>query len=146
MTFRSRSGRTTNTVSLPLKQVRPFIYATAIDDKSYLVNTKMFLAITANTNQADLIRATPQLVKVSSAERIEDLVGKALRGVQLTHAPRGPAAVPLKLNHQYFSLNQSGEAWDSVLKARTLAAYVPTEIPDPGLELIILLPRGSSAG
>ena len=132
-----------NFVSLPLKQVRPFIYATAIDDKSYLLNTRMFLAITANTNQADLIRATPQLVKVSSADRIDELVGKALRGVPLTHAPRGPAAVPLKMNHQYFSLSQSGEAWASILKARTLAAYVPSEIPDPGLELVILLPRRS---
>lgn len=132
-----------NFVSLPLKQVRPFIYATAIDDKSYFLNTKMFLAITANTNQADLIRSAPQLVKISSADRIDELVGKALRGVQLTHAPRGPAAVPLKMNHQYFSLNQDGDAWASVLKARTLAAYVPSEIPDPGLELVILLPRRS---
>ncbi|MCP5115141.1 MAG: type VI secretion system baseplate subunit TssK [bacterium] len=131
-----------NFVSLRLKRVRPSIYATAIDDRSYLVNTKMYLAITANTDQAELIRMTPQLIKLGSADRIDELVGKALRGLQLTHAPRGPAAVPLKMNHQYFSLNQSGEAWDSITRARTLAAYVPSEIPDPSLELIVLLPQG----
>jgi type VI secretion system protein ImpJ len=45
------------------------------------------------------------------------------------------------LNHQYFSLSQSGPAWEAVQRARNLAAYVPGDLPNPNLELIILLPQ-----
>jgi len=47
----------------------------------------------------------------------------------------------VKLNYQYFSLSQSGVAWEAVQRARNLAAYVPGDLPNPQLELIILLPQ-----
>ena len=50
-----------NFVSLPLKLVQPSIYATSIDQDKYLANTKMYLAVSAEMNQADLINKTPQL-------------------------------------------------------------------------------------
>jgi len=47
------------------------------------------------------------------------------------------------LNFQYFSINQSGVAWEAVIRARNLAAYVPGDFPAPQLELIVLLPEAS---
>jgi type VI secretion system protein ImpJ len=69
------------------------------------------------------------------------LVKQALPGVQLTHLPNPPSAIPVKLKYQYFSLNQSGPAWEAVNRARNFAAYVPGDFPNPNLELLILLPR-----
>ena len=94
----------TNFVSLPLKLVQPSIYATALDNDKYLVNTKMYLAISAETSQAEIVGKTPQLVKVCSASHIEHLVRQALPGVPLTYVPSPPSAIPVKLNYQYFSL------------------------------------------
>jgi len=48
--------------------------------------------------------------------------------------------VPVKSDFEYFSLDQNGLAWESVRRARNLAAYVPSELPNPELELVILLP------
>ena len=48
-----------------------------------------------------------------------------------------------RLNYKYFSMNQSGAAWEGVEKARSLAAYVPGDIKNPQLELLILLPQAS---
>jgi type VI secretion system protein ImpJ len=45
------------------------------------------------------------------------------------------------MNYQYFSLTQSGPAWESVQRARSFAAYVPEELPNPQMELIIVLPQ-----
>lgn len=132
-----------NFVALPLKLVQPSIWATALDDDRYLRNTKMYLAIKAEMGEADLIAKVPQLVKVCSASHIEHLVKQALPGVQLTHVPRPPSAIPVKLNYQYFSLNQSGLAWEAIGRARNLAAYVPGDFPEPQLELVILLPQAS---
>jgi type VI secretion system protein ImpJ len=90
-------------------------------------------------NQADLIVKTPQLVKVCSASHIEHLVRQALPGVALTHVSAPPGSIPVKLNYQYFSLNQGGVAWEAIGRARNFAAWVPGDFPDPQLELIILL-------
>lgn len=130
-----------NFVSLPLKLVQPAIYATSIDNDKYLLNTKMYLAISAEASQAEIAGKTPQLVKVCSASHIEHLVRQALPGVPLTYVASPPSAIPVKLNYQYFSLSQSGVAWEAVQRARNLAAYVPGDLPNPQLELIILLPQ-----
>jgi type VI secretion system protein ImpJ len=130
-----------NFVSLPLKPAGNAIYATALADDKYLRNTRMFLAIQAELGEAELISRLPFLVKVCSATHIEHLVSHALPGVQLTHVIKPPSQIPVKLNYQYFSVNQSGGAWEAIQRARNLAAYVPAEIPSPKLELVILLPE-----
>ncbi len=128
-------------VALPLKPVRPSIYATSLDEDRYLANTKMYLAVRSDLGEADLIQRAPHLIKVCSANHIEHLVQHALPGVQLTHVVAPPSAIPVKLNYQYFSLNQAGLPWEAVGRARNLAAYVPGDILNPQLELIILLPQ-----
>ncbi|HEX8984501.1 MAG TPA: type VI secretion system baseplate subunit TssK [Bryobacteraceae bacterium] len=130
-----------NFVALPLKLVQPAIHATALDDDKYLKNTKMYLAIQAEMNEAELINKTPSLIKVCSATHIEHLVRQALPGLTLTHVARPPSSIPVKLNFQYFSLNQSGPAWEAVQRARNLAAYIPADFPNPQVELVILLPQ-----
>ncbi len=128
-------------VALHLKLAQNSIYATLLDDDKYLAGTRMYLALAAEMDQAELIAKAPHLIKVGSATQVEQLVRQALPGIKLTHALKPPAAIPVKLNYQYFSLNQSGPAWEKVGKARSLAAYVPAEIKNPQLELIILLPQ-----
>ena len=133
----------TNLVSLPLKYVKNSIYATAIDNEKYLVNTRMYLAVSAEADEDVVIKRVPQLVKVCSATHIEHLIKQALPGVQLKHLPSPPSAIPVKLKYQYFSLSQSGGAWESINRARNFAAYVPGDFPNPNLELLILLPQAN---
>jgi type VI secretion system protein ImpJ len=130
-----------NFVSLPLKLVQPSIYAAALAEDKYFTGTRLYLAVSAEMNQADLISKVPYLVKVCSANHIEHLVRQALPGVPLTHTPKPPGSIPVKLNHQYFSINQSGVAWEAVIRARNLAVYIPGDFPTPQMELIILLPE-----
>jgi type VI secretion system protein ImpJ len=126
-------------VALPMKLVQPAIYATSIDDEKYLVNTRMYLAISTDAPQIEVVTRVPQLVKVCSTSQIDHLVRQALPGVTLTHLASPPSVIPVKLNYQYFSIEQGGVAWEAVLRARNLAAYVPNDLPSPQLELLILL-------
>lgn len=135
----------TNVVSLPLKLVKGTIYATAIDQDKYLSNTRMYLAIAADTSEETIIRRVPQLVKLCSATNIDQLVSNALPGIALTHVQSPPSALPVKMKYQYFTLNQSGAAWETVARARNFAAHVPGEIPKPQMELVILLPQMGGA-
>lgn len=130
-----------NFVSLPLKFVQPHIYGTSLAEEKYLKNTKLYVAVSADLSEADLISKAPFLIKVCSADHIEHLVRQALPGVPMIHTPKPPSSIPVKLNSQYFSLSQSGVAWEAINRARNLAAYVPGDFPNPQLELVILLPE-----
>lgn len=130
-----------NFISLPLKLVQPHIYGTSLADEKYFRNTRMYLAASADVSEAELISKAPFLIKVCSADHIEHLVRQALPGVPMIHTPKPPSAIPVKLNSQYFSLSQSGVAWEAIARARNLAAYVPGDFPNPQLELVILLPE-----
>ena len=103
----------TNCVSLPLKLVRPSIYSTDLADDKYLKSTQMYLAVSAEASQTDIIDRTPSLVKVCSASHIDHLMTYALPGVELTYVASPPNAIPMKLKYNYFSLAQSGPAWEA---------------------------------
>jgi type VI secretion system protein ImpJ len=132
----------TNCVSLPLKLVRPYIWATDLAEEKYLQSKQMYLAITAEASQSDIIDRTPSLVKVCSASHIDHLITHAIPGVELTYLPTPPNSIPVKLKSSYFSLSQTGPAWEAVRRSRNFAAHVPGELPNPQLELLILLPQG----
>jgi type VI secretion system protein ImpJ len=133
-----------NFVSLPLKPIRPSIYAASIFEDRFLENTRMYLAVQADMNEAELIEKAPQLIKVCSASHVEHLIRQALPGLQLTHVMSPPTTIPIKLNHQYFSLNQSGLAWEAIGRARNIAAYIPGDFENAVAELIVLLPESQS--
>jgi type VI secretion system protein ImpJ len=129
-----------NFVSLPLRLVQPSIYATAIDQDRYLRAPQIYLAVSAESTPADVMKRVPQLVKISSHEGLDRLIRQALPGVGLTHVPNPPSAIPVKRSHEYFLLGQSGPEWEAVARARNLSAYVTADMPDPQLELVLILP------
>ncbi len=128
-----------NFVALPLKQVRPSIYAAAIDKDQYLQNSRLYLAVTADMKEPELIQRFAQLAKVASATHIENYIRQAVSGLRMVHVPVPPRAVPVKLRYQYFSLERAGDVWESLVRARNLAVYAPEEIINPQMELIVLL-------
>jgi len=131
----------TNFVALPLKMVRPSIYATAIDDDKYLLNTRLYLAVSSEMKDADLIAKVPQLMKVASAAQLEEIVRRAMPGLKLMPVASPPPEIPVKLKYKYFSLDASGDVYDGIQRARNLGVYAPAEFPGVQLELIVLLPN-----
>ncbi len=131
-------------VSLPMRRVQPSVYAAALDREQYVGAPQFYLAVKATASQADIIRRVPQVVKVASAERIDLLVRQALGGLPLTHTPSPPGAISIKVNFQYFQITKGGPEWDAVVRARNVAVYVPADLPDPELELVLVLPASSA--
>jgi type VI secretion system protein ImpJ len=82
---------------------------------------------------------TPQIVKVCSALFVPELVRRALPGLALTHLPVPPPAVPAKADCQYFSISKGGPCWDHLLKTHRVGVYVPGDLPDCELELLVVL-------
>lgn len=129
-----------NHVSLTLEATEPSIYATALEEDRYLEAPEMYLAFDAQMDGEEIAARVPDLVKVSSADRIDTLVKQALPGLGLRHVPEPPGTLPVKLDYEYFLLDRSGEDWSAIRSARNLAAYVPSDFPSPKVELLVLLP------
>jgi type VI secretion system protein ImpJ len=127
-------------VSLPLRQVQPSVFVTALEQDRYFAAPQLFLAVSAEGKPAELMQKTAQLVKISSHDNVDRLIRQALPGLPLSFTPNPPSAVPVKLNYQYFQLSKSGPEWEAILRSRNLAAYVPADFPNPQLELVVVLP------
>lgn len=135
----------THHVSLPLKPTERSIHATALEDERYLAPTEAFLAIRSEMEPAELASRAPQLVKVSSGNRIEVLIRQALAGLGLRHVAEPPGALPVKLDYQYFRLDRTGPEWDAIRLARNVAVYLPSDLPGAEAELVLLLPKEEKA-
>ncbi|HEX6750873.1 MAG TPA: type VI secretion system baseplate subunit TssK [Longimicrobium sp.] len=131
-----------NAVTLPLKASGPMVYAAALEQDRWLAAPEMYLGIKAEMKTAELLKKAPQLLKVSSADKIEGLIRRALPGMAIRHAPQPPSLLPAKLGWSYFLLDRAGAEWETVRKARNLAVYAPSsDFPQPEMDLVILLPQ-----
>jgi type VI secretion system protein ImpJ len=121
-----------------LKQAQASIYAASLAEDRFFQKTRFYLGIRADMDHGELIRKTPQFVKVAAATHIENMVRHALPALPLTHSQRPPANLPVKPDFEYFSIAQSGQVWEAMTRARNVAAYVPADFPGVELELVVL--------
>lgn len=128
-------------IGIPLKRVDQNIHAASLDDERLLHPIGAYLAIRSDLPFPDLARLAPQLIKLSSADRVPLLVRQALPGARIAHAASPPSSVPIRLDSQYFEVTRSGAEWDAIIRSRNLAAWVPAELVNATLELIVLLPE-----
>ena len=124
--------------SIPLAAAGRFIWSGTIDDDNLFKNTQFYLAISANMGVGDIIQKAPQFLKTAAPDDLDRLVRNALAGIGLRHTQVVPQAIPLKLDNQYFQLNQSGALWDRVVLSRRIAVYAPGEIVDPRMEVVVV--------
>ena len=129
-----------NYVALSLRLVAPSVYAAAIEQDRYLEAAEWYLAVKSDAPIPDLVRRAPRLVKVSSANNIEQLIKQALPGLELMHVENPPSAIPIRVGHQYFRIGKAGTEWQNVARGRNVAAYVPADFPNPELQLLVVLP------
>jgi type VI secretion system protein ImpJ len=70
---------------------------------------------------------------------VPELVRRALPGFAMTHLPTPPSAVSARAGTQYFLLNTGGPCWDHVKKTNRVGVYVPGELTDPEIELLVVI-------
>jgi type VI secretion system protein ImpJ len=129
----------TNYLTIPLEKVKDYFYEGEIADTRCLGRSRWMFGIGAHLGDAEVITKTPQLVKICSAKFVSELVRRAIAGLPLIHVPVPPSAIPAKLEMQYFDINRFGPFWDSITHTRRVGIYVPGDLPDPELELVVIL-------
>jgi type VI secretion system protein ImpJ len=126
-------------VMIPLQLTEKLVWSGSITDERHLKDSQFILSVSAGIPVDELIAKLPQLAKLSAPGDVGRLVRNSLPGIGLRHLPSPPAAVPVKLDNQYFSLVQSGALWDALTQARAVSVFVPSEIANPKMELLVVL-------
>jgi type VI secretion system protein ImpJ len=129
----------TNCIVIPLEAAGDCFYEGKISDPRCLGNSRWVLAIRAGIAEADLMRETPQLVKVCTPAFVRELVKRALPGMPLTHLPIPPPAISTRAETQYFGISRVGPCWNHMLETRHVGVYVPSEFPNPELQVLVVL-------
>jgi type VI secretion system protein ImpJ len=130
---------TSNCLSIPLESVANYFYEGAITDQRCLDRARWMISVHSALGDADVITRTLQLVKVCSAQFVPQLVKRALPGMELTHVPVPPSAVAQRVESQYFSVSRAGPCWDHIVQTRRVGIYIPGDIPNPEIELLVIL-------
>ena len=128
----------TNCVTIPFRPFMPYFWALAVESR-HLDKARWILEVQSKAGESTVITKVPQLVKVCSQKFVPELVRRAVPGMDLTHLPVPPPAVQAKVEAQYFSITRSGPCWDHIVQTRQVGIYVPGDLPDPVVELHILL-------
>jgi len=126
-------------VARALRVVRHSVHAVAVEQESWLTAPQWYLAVASSIRPIDIVTKVISGCKIASSDVVDTLIRQALAGVELTHVSQPPAGLPIKIDQQYFVLRRSGPAWEAIERARNLAVYVPADLGDARLELVIQL-------
>jgi type VI secretion system protein ImpJ len=129
----------TQYIEIPLAKRADYFYEAEIADQRCLDKARWIFAIQTKVSEPEVIAKTPQLVKLCSKQFVPQLVKRALPGMALTHLPVAPPAIPVKADYQYFNVSRTGPCWDHIVQSRQLGLYVPGDLPDPSVELLVIL-------
>jgi type VI secretion system protein ImpJ len=125
----------TRYVIIPLEQIAQATHVGTIADER-LLKARFYLAVNAQVPVSRLTEEIPAKSKISSREQIGSLIGRAVPGVELTHEPVPPSAIPVRSGFKYFQLGTEGRWWEGVATTHGIAIYIPEEFPELRLELI----------
>ncbi len=129
----------TRTVAIPLTLVQKYFYEGDVADSRCLGPGRWVLGVNARLGIAEIILKVPQLVKLCSNKFVPELVRRALPGLQLEHLTVPPSAISARVDYQYFAVNRTGPCWEHILQTKQVGVYVPGEIPNVDLELLVIL-------
>jgi type VI secretion system protein ImpJ len=98
-----------------------------------------YLSVRCRLPALQLQSQFPRLCKVGTPDDVDLLINAALDGVPLQSLSHVPAAIPLRLENQYFALDVSHAKGQAMLAEGVCAFYVPSTLVDVKLELFAVL-------
>lgn len=127
-------------VSIGLTRKSPTTWAGQfLDSRIVEDSADWYLSVNAPMSAFQLVEQFPRLCKIGAPDDVEHIVNSALPGIGLKAVQRVPAAIPVRLDNQYFALDSSDPAHARMLAARACQVYLPASVPDASLELYAVL-------
>ncbi|EKM0529444.1 type VI secretion system baseplate subunit TssK [Cronobacter turicensis] len=111
----------------------------ALHDARLREGADFYLSVRSPMSNPELQIKFPQLCKAGSFDDVSDVVNVALSGMIIKPLSHVPAAIPLRLENQYFALDLATEAARTMLDTGSCTFYTPKSLGDVKLELYAVL-------
>ncbi|UDQ79077.1 type VI secretion system baseplate subunit TssK [Erwinia rhapontici] len=98
-----------------------------------------YLSVRSSLPVAQLQEQFPRQCKVGSPDEVTGLVNTSQQGIPLKSLRHVPAAIPLRMENQYFALDLAHPAAAEMLASGSCMFYVPGMLGEPELELFAVL-------
>ncbi|APA69174.1 MULTISPECIES: type VI secretion system baseplate subunit TssK [unclassified Janthinobacterium] len=122
--------------AIALSETKPSYHHGKLDSEKIDGKTAFYLGVSADMPGMELVDVVPLRFKVGAPDDVEKFVLSALPGVRLQHAPQVPAAVPVRPDAYYFTIEAKGQMYERMLQAQSVLIYVPSGMRDLKLELV----------
>jgi type VI secretion system protein ImpJ len=123
---------------IALSENKPSYHSGRIDSGKINEKTAFFLGVSAEMPALELVDIVPLRFKIGAPDDVEKFVLSAMPGVRLVHSPQVPAALPVKPDTYYFSVENKGPLYERMLQAQSLSIYVPSGVQNLRLELLVV--------
>ena len=110
-----------------------------LEDPRLRENADFYLSVRSPIPAAQLLEQFPQQCRVGSPDFVTGLVNASRLGIPLKPLHHVPAAIPLRLENQYFALDLSHPAAKEMLQSGCCMFYTPGMLGEPELELYAVL-------
>jgi type VI secretion system protein ImpJ len=127
-------------VPIALERMRTSMWRGLIKEERLTEDVDYYLSVRASMPAHALLEQVPALCKMGAPDEVEQVVNSALAGIPLKPVSRLPAAIPVRIENQYFAVDSSDPAFARMIAARACQIYVPGSIPEAELELYVVLP------
>lgn len=126
---------------VPIGLIRqgPTTWSGLIQDERLIEGADYYLSVNAALPAVELVERIAQLCKVGAPDDVVHIVNSALPGIALRAVQRVPAAIPVRLENQYFALDPKAPGFARMMAVRACQIYLPAAIPDASLELYAVL-------
>jgi type VI secretion system protein ImpJ len=125
--------------SIALSETKQSYHHGMLDSGKIDGKTAFYLAVSAEMPAVELIDVVPLRFKTGAPDDVEKFVLAAMPGVKLVYSPQVPAAVPVRPETYYFSIEPKGAMYERMLQAQSICIYVPAGIRGLKLELIAVI-------
>lgn len=120
-------------VELPMQKRQYGIIVSPIHDRNLLAGASFILAVGADM-ESDVLRGSlPKQLKISSVERIRELVNLHLPGIKIRALPVAPRQIPFHAGKTYFKLDFSSDELAQLELSGGFAFYISGTFP--GLQM-----------
>ena len=124
--------------AIALTEIKPSYHHGKLDSGKIDDKTAFYLAVSAAMPAVELVEVVPLRFKVGAPDDVEKFVLSAMPGVRLQHAPQVPAAVPVRPDTCYFTIEAKGQMYERMLQAQSISIYAPAGMHELRLELVAL--------
>jgi type VI secretion system protein ImpJ len=125
-------------IALTRDAARPTRHVAALSADLVDEKTMLGIAVSADIPALELVAAVPTRFKIGGPGNIDNITQFALAGIKLHHMAQVPAAVPVRPNTHYFSLENKGPVYDEMLRQHELSMEAPNDFAGLKVELFCL--------